>query len=87
MNIQIEVSDSILQKYSLTDSSQVENVIRIGLQQIQIEEALAMYRRGLISLWKAATMAGMPLREMMAQASARGYEPEVDDEMLVEELR
>jgi predicted HTH domain antitoxin len=87
MNIQIEVSDSILQKYNLADASQVEHVICIGLQQIRIEEALAMYRRGLVSLWKAATMAGIPLREMMAQASARGYEPEVDDEMLAEELR
>ncbi len=87
MQIQIEVSEQTLQKYHLYDASQVEYMIRLGLQQIEIEEALMMYRRGVISLWKAASMANMPLREMIRQAAARGYEPAVDDEMLGEELR
>lgn len=87
MNVQIEVSDTLFQKYNLADSSYVEQVIRLGLQQIRLEEALVMYRRGLLSIWKAATMAGLPLREMIAQASARGYEPEIDDEMLAEDMQ
>ncbi len=85
MNIQLDVPDEILQKYNLSEPSQVENMLRIGLQQLRIEEALMMYQRGLITLWKAATMAETPLREMILQASARGYEPAVDEEMLAEE--
>lgn len=86
MQIHIEVSEHTLQKYNLADATQVEYMIRLGLQQIKIEEVLTMYRRGVISLWKAARLADMPLREMIRQAAARGYEPTVDEEMFGEEL-
>ncbi len=87
MNVQINVSDTLLRKYNLADSAYVEQIIRVGLQQIRIEEALAMYRRGLLSIWKAAAMAELPLREMMVQASVRGYEPEIDEQMLAEDVQ
>ena len=85
MTIQLDVPEELLHKYHLSEPSQVENMLRIGLQQLRIEEALRMYQRGVITLWKAATMAEVPLREMILQASARGYEPPVDEEMLAEE--
>ena len=85
MTIQLDVPEELLRKYHLSEPSQVENMLRIGLQQLRIEEALRMYQRGVITLWKAATIAEIPLREMILQASARGYEPPVDDKMLAEE--
>jgi predicted HTH domain antitoxin len=86
MNIQLDVSEEILHKYNLLNPAQLENVIRLGVQQLQIEEALTLYHKGVLSLWKAATIAGIPLREMLTQAAARGYEPEIDEKMLGEEL-
>lgn len=85
MTLHVDISDEMIRKYQLTDPLQVEQTFRLGLQQLRIEEALMLYQRGLISLWKAATMAEIPLREMILQAAARGYEPAVDDEMLAEE--
>jgi predicted HTH domain antitoxin len=86
MTIQLDVPEELVQKYHLSEPSQVEHMLRIGLQQFRLEEALLLYQRGLVSLWKAATMAEISLREMILQASARGYEPAVDDEMLAEEM-
>lgn len=86
MNIHLDISEELFQKYNLSEPSQVEHVIRLGLQQIKIEEVLMMYRKGIVSLWKAATMTGITLQEMIAQASARGYEPPADNEMVTEDL-
>jgi predicted HTH domain antitoxin len=42
-----------------------------ALQQKRIEEAVQAYQEGKVTLWKAAEMAGLSLREMMELARAR----------------
>ena len=60
--------------------------VLIGLREMRIEKALMLLRKGGISVWKAAEIAELPLREMIKEARARGVEPRVTDEMS-EEIR
>jgi predicted HTH domain antitoxin len=49
-------------------------------------QSLALFKQGDISLWKAARMAGVSLREMTQYAVAHGLRADVDEETLREEL-
>ncbi len=61
-------------------------VIQVGLRQIKMQTMLALYQKGTISLWKAARMAGVSLREMIEFAAAQGIQPDCDEETIAEEL-
>lgn len=51
---------------------------------MRIEKALILLRKGELSVWKAAKIAGLSLREMIEEARRRGVEPRVTDEMIEE---
>lgn len=61
-------------------------LLRLGLRQVKMEQALALFKQGGISLWRAARLAGVSLREMAQYAVAQGLRATVDDETLREEL-
>ncbi|MFH0775429.1 MAG: UPF0175 family protein [bacterium] len=65
---------------------EVEQLFLLGLREMRIEKALIMLRKGDISLWKTAKIAGLTLREMTEEACRRGIEPRVTEEM-IEELK
>ena len=65
---------------------EVEQLFLLGLREMRIEKALIMLRKGDISLWKTAKIAGLTLREMTCEACRRGIEPRVTEEM-IEELK
>lgn len=46
-------------------STIARKAIALGLMEMRKEYAVNMYRKGKCSLWKAAEIAGIPLREMM----------------------
>lgn len=50
------------------------------------KNALALFRQGDISLWKAGRLAGIGRREMTQEAESHGLRPAVDDEAIAEEL-
>ena len=64
----------------------LDGVLKAGLRQIKLESALALLKRGAISLWKAARRAGISLREMTQQSVAHGLRPTLDPETIDEEL-
>lgn len=64
----------------------LDDLLQIGLNELRKEQALALFKRGNISLWKAARIAGVPLREMMQYAAAQGLRATVDEETIREEL-
>ena len=64
----------------------LESVLKAGLRQIKLENALVLLKHGDVSLWKAARLAGISLREMTQQAVAHGLRPTLDSETLDEEL-
>ncbi len=61
-------------------------LLRLGLRQVKMEQALALFKQGGISLWRAARLAGVSLREMAQYAVAQGLRATADEETLREEL-
>lgn len=64
----------------------LQEVIRLGVLQLRIQEALFLYRRGLISFARAAELAGISQQEMIRQARAFGITPRWSEQMVQEEL-
>lgn len=64
----------------------LEELLRLGLREIKMAQSLALFKQGDISLWKAARMAGVSLREMTQYAVAHGLRADVDEETVREEL-
>lgn len=64
----------------------LDDLLRIGLREVKVEQSLALFKKGNISLWKAARMAGVSLREMTRYAVAQGLRAPVDEEIVREEL-
>ncbi len=65
---------------------QLDNLLRVGLREIKMAQALVLYKQGDLSLWKTARLAGVSLREMTQYAVAQGVRAVADDETLREEL-
>jgi predicted HTH domain antitoxin len=65
---------------------QLDEVLRIGLRELKMAQSLGIYRKGGLSLWKAARLAGVSRREMAQYAVAQGLQPPYDEEMIKEEI-
>lgn len=61
-------------------------LLLLGLSQIKTQEALYLYKRGLVSFGRAAELAGLSRKELMRQARANGIEPRWSEKMVEEEL-
>ena len=81
----LEVSESLLDELGPYRDS-LDDLLVVGLRQVKLESALALFKRGDISLWKAARMAGVSLQQMTQQAVAQGLRPALDEETTAEEL-
>ena len=81
----LEVPESLLDELQPYRDN-LDGLLMAGLRQVKLEGALALFKRGDISLWKAARMAGVSLREMTHHAVAHGLRPAVDEETIDEEL-
>ena len=62
------------------------DLLAIALRELRMRQGLALFQQGGTSLWKAARIAGVSLREMAHYAVAHGIRAEVDEETLQEEL-
>lgn len=81
----VEISESLLDELRPYRDN-LDDLLVVGLRQVKLESALALFKRGDISLWKAARMAGVSLRQMTQHAVAQGLRPAVDEETIAEEL-
>jgi predicted HTH domain antitoxin len=61
-------------------------VLQVGLQEVKKAQGLTLYKQGNLSLWKAARLAGVSLREMTQYAVAHGLRAHVEEETIREEL-
>ncbi|MDE2799558.1 MAG: UPF0175 family protein [Gemmatimonadota bacterium] len=61
-------------------------LLLLGLSQVKIQEALLLYKRGLVSIGRAAELAGLTEREMTHQARAVGIQPRWNETQVQEEL-
>jgi predicted HTH domain antitoxin len=64
----------------------LDELLRIGLTEVKKGQAIALFKKGNISLWKAARLAGVSLREMTDYAVAHGLRATIDEESIKEEL-
>jgi len=81
----LELSDDLARQ---VDSYQgrLEEMVLLGLSQLKAQEALTLYTRGIVSLARAAEMAGVSRPEMIRQARALGIRPRWSEQMVAEEL-
>jgi predicted HTH domain antitoxin len=64
----------------------LDDVLRIGLREVRKAQSLTLFQQGTLSLWKAARLAGVSLREMRQYVVAHGLQANIDEESLAEEL-
>jgi predicted HTH domain antitoxin len=71
-NLTVRIDEETYEEIELTASREnvdkstvARRLLKTGIQEVRKKRALEMYREGHWSLWKAASEAGMPLREMM----------------------
>jgi predicted HTH domain antitoxin len=84
--ITVEVGADLLKDIPLQDEAVVRQIFELGLTQLKVGIALRRYREGGISLGYAAHLAGIPKRELMLQARARGMMPRFSKQTVREEL-
>jgi predicted HTH domain antitoxin len=71
-NLTVRIDEETYEEIELTASREnvdkstvARRLLKTGIQEARKKRSLEMYREGRWSLWKAASMAGIPLREMM----------------------
>ena len=84
-HITLEIPDELAKELQI-DQSRLKELVMLGFSQLKIQEALVLYKRGLVSFGRAAEIAGISEREMIRHARANAIRPRWDDEMLREEL-
>ncbi|MEM4298472.1 MAG: UPF0175 family protein [Nitrososphaerota archaeon] len=52
----------------------VRKLLASAIQQWRMQKALRLYREGRVTLWRAARLAGVTLREMMELAAREGIQ-------------
>ncbi|MBW1701665.1 MAG: UPF0175 family protein [Deltaproteobacteria bacterium] len=83
--ILIKIPNELSKDLAVFEGNLVE-LLALGLRQVKIQQSLALFREGGISLWKAARLAGVSLREMTQYAVSQGLRATCDDQTLEEEL-
>lgn len=54
MPITVEVSDEILKAIPAINEEAIPGLIELGAKQMRIEQALAIFKEGKISIWRAS---------------------------------
>lgn len=85
-NLTVQVPDRLAKELNEAGQEFIAEMIELGLRTRKIEQALAQYGRGTMSLGAAAHLAGITEGEMARHAYARGVQPRFTDETLAEEL-
>jgi len=85
-NLTVQVPDRLAKELSEAGQEFIAEMLELGLRTRKIEQALAQYARGEMTLGAAAHLAGVLEGEMARHAYARGLEPRFTEETLAEEL-
>lgn len=85
-SLTVQLPDRLAKELTEAGQEFIAEMIDLGLRTRKIEQALAQYARGEMTLGAAAHLAGITEGEMARHAYARGVEPRFGDETLAEEL-
>ena len=83
--VTVEIPADIVQDFE-PYQDRLREIILLGLTQLKVQEALLLYRRGIVPLGRAAEIARLSMPEMIRQARAFGVEPRWSEKMVDEEL-
>ena len=64
----------------------IRKLLARAIEQWKVERALRLYREGKVTLWRAARLAGVTLREMMELAAREGVEFRYSERDLSEDI-
>lgn len=81
----IEIPSELAEEFK-PYQDKLRELFLLGLLQLKVQEALLLYRRGLVSFERAAELAGLSRQEMIRQARAFGIRPRWSEQMVQEEL-
>ena len=81
----ISVSNELSEQLNPYHES-LEELLLLGLQEMRMRQSLALYQQGNISIWKAARLAKVSLRDMIQYVAGKGVQPEIDEETIREEI-
>ena len=83
--------DKEIEKISFDEDSDKSKLIRelivLGIKERKLEKAIKLYSEGKVSLWKAATLAGVSLWKMMEIVKERRIELQYGQRELREDLK
>ena len=71
-----QIVENVAKEESIDRTAAIKKLVLIGWKELKLEHSLTKYREGKISLDKAAEIAGIPIQEMMKQASLHGIKSE-----------
>ena len=85
-SVTVQLPDRLAQELTSAGQEFIADMIELGLRTRRIDQALAQYARGQMTLGAAAHQAGVTESEMARQAYARGLEPRFSAGTLAEEV-
>ena len=84
--VRVEIPEQWLEGLDWDQGGVVQEIIQLGTYQLKVRRALEMYQAGAGSLGYVSEQAGIPKRDLIREARARGIEPLYDEETVREEL-
>ncbi len=81
----VEIPEDLVDEFEV-HRDKLREIFILGLRQLKVQESLHLYREGVVSLERAAELAGISTREMIQQAIALGIKPRWSEKMVAEEL-
>ena len=84
-DVTIQIPSDLIQEFE-PYQHRLREIILLGILQLKVQEALLLYKRGLVSFGRAAEIVGLSVPEMIRQARAFGVQPRWSEEMVQEEL-
>jgi predicted HTH domain antitoxin len=84
--VTLEIPEQWLRDLDLDQATVIREIVQLGIYQFKVRRALDMYQAGVGSLGYVAEKAGLPKRDLIREARARGIEPPFDEQTVREEL-
>ena len=80
----MEIVEKVSEEKNVDKTSAIKILVSAGWREIRLEKALELYKKGEVSVDKAAKLAGLTVSEMMDKIAAQGI---TSDETLEEYRR
>jgi len=81
-----EEIEKIVKKKGSDRSAVIRELIRIGVQEFKLKEAMELVRERKVTVWKAAEIAGLSYRELLEKLREHNVPFPITEEELVREL-